>query len=123
VYEPDGYDMGLYGQYHIHLKIHSRLYICAPVFAEEPAYSETELEFAYHIHYTPNIKAKMRSYYFVETRTLEELNVRVKEFSRERWIAEGKLIVMCHKGEVSYIQKLMYKRTWWEYIRENVCIR
>ena len=65
----------------------------------------------------------MKYYYFAEAINIEKLNSIITEFSRERWIPEGKLIVMCHKGEVSYIQKLVYKRTWIEYIKEKLCIR
>jgi phosphomevalonate kinase len=115
--------MGLYGQYHIHLKIQNKRYICASVEVKQFAYSETELEFACHIHYAANIKVKMKSYYFAEASTIEKLNFIIKDFTRENWKCEGKLIVMCHKGEVSYIQKLMYKRTWLEYFKDNVCIR
>ena len=58
----------------------------------------------------------------MEARTIESLNERIMEFSRDGWIVDENLIVTYHDGKVSYIQRLAYKRTWLEYIREKICI-
>lgn len=64
----------------------------------------------------------MKKYYFAEANTIQDLNLIINVFAKQRWISEGKLIIMCHKGEVYYIQKLVYKPTWIEYIKEKLCI-
>jgi hypothetical protein len=64
----------------------------------------------------------MKSYYFAETSSIERLNRIVKEFAREGWIVDGTLIVFHHDNKPVYLQKLMYNRTWGEYIREVLCL-
>ena len=65
----------------------------------------------------------MKFYHYAEAYNIENLNYILSNFERKRWVPDGKLIVIPHGEKVIYLQRLVYKRTWGEYIKHKFCIK